>query len=198
MLFKNLQNLFCRYYFTTTMYCNTNTNKLNVVHNIKVCKEAVEEHQTIGGQGVVVEIDETHLTSKAKYNVGRDVVREHMWAFGGIERYTGRRFCVSLGLGGSRNMPNLEPLIIKHIKKGSIIMSDCWGAYRNINSLVDANGASMNYCHYAVNHSISFVNPENRWVHTQTVERFWGDLKDHISGRGKGLRIEQNVYRYYF
>ena len=26
-----------------------------------------------------------------------------------------------LGLGGSRNMPNLELLIIKHIKKGSII-----------------------------------------------------------------------------
>ena len=38
------------------MYCNTNTNKLNVVHNIKVCKEAVEEHQTIGGQGVVVSL----------------------------------------------------------------------------------------------------------------------------------------------
>ena len=50
------------------MYSNTNTNKLNVVHNIKVCKEAVEEHQTIGGQGVVVEIDET---SNAKYHVGR-------------------------------------------------------------------------------------------------------------------------------
>ena len=77
-------------------------------------------------------------------------------------------------------------------------MSDCWGAYRNINSLVDANGASMNYCHYAVNHSISFVNPENRWVHTQTVERFWGVLNDHISGRGKELKIEQNVYRYLF
>ena len=57
---------------------------------------------------------------------------------------------------------------------------------------------SMNYCHYAVNHCISFVNPENRWVHTQTVERFWGDFKHHISGRGKGLKIEQNVYRYLF
>ena len=56
----------------------------------------------------------------------------------------------------------------------------------------------MNYCHYAVNYSISFVNPENRWVHTQTVERFWGDLKDYINGRGKGLKIKQNLYRYLF
>ena len=48
----------------------------------------------------------------------------------------------------------------------------------------------MNYCHYTVNHSVSFVNPENRCVHTQTVERFWGDLKDHISGRGK---VKQNA-----
>ena len=96
---------------------------------------------------------------------------------------------MSLGLGESRDMLNLEPLIIKHINKGSIIMSDCWSAYRNINSLVDANRTSMNYFHYAVNHSVSFVNPENRWVHNQTVERFWGNLKDHISGRGNGLKI---------
>ena len=42
------------------------------------------------------------------------------------------------------------------------------------------------------------VNPGTRWVHTKTVERFQGDLKNHISGRGKGLKIEQNVYRYLF
>ena len=105
---------------------------------------------------------------------------------------------MSFGLGGSRIMPNLEPLIIKHIKKGSIIMSDSWPAYWNINSLVDANGASKNYCHYTVNHSVSFVNPGNRWVHTQTIKRFWGDLKDMINGRCKGLKIEQNVFRYLF
>ena len=117
---------------------------------------------------------------------------------GGIERHTGRMFCVSLGLGGSRSMPNLEPLIKKHIRRGSIIMSDCWPADNNISNLVDVDGASMDRCHYTVNHSVSFVNPSNRWVHSQTVERFWGDLKDHISGRGKGLKIKQNVFRSLF
>ena len=89
------------------MYCNTNTNKLNMVHNFKVCKDAIEDQQIIEGVGVVVEVYETHLTSKAKYHVGRDVVREQMCAFGNIERHAGRRFCVSFGLVDSQSMQNL-------------------------------------------------------------------------------------------
>ena len=72
----------------------------------------------------------------------RDLLIRHN--IGGIERHTGRRFCVSLGLGGSRSIPNLEPHTKKYIRRGSIIMSDCWPANNNISNLVDANRVSTN------------------------------------------------------
>ena len=34
-------------------------------------------------------------------------------------------------------MANLEPLIKKHIRKGSIITNDSWSAYNNISNFVD-------------------------------------------------------------
>ena len=43
------------------MYCNSITNKLNIVNNFKVCKEVIKDHQIIREVGVVVEIDETNL-----------------------------------------------------------------------------------------------------------------------------------------
>ena len=151
----------------------------------------------IGGKGKTVEIDETHWTS-AKYGRGRDVTKEHTWIFGGRERGSEERFCVSIGPGGRRNRATLEPLIIKHIRKGTIIISDCWGAYNHIESLCDGDGQSMNYTHHTVNHREGFLNRTNRTIHTQAVERFWGDLKDKIKGRGHGRTIEQNIFKYLF
>ena len=52
----------------------------------------------------------------------------------------------------------------------------------------------MNYKHLTVNHRVGFVNPTNRTIHTQAVERFWGDLKDKIKGCGHGRTIEQNIF----
>ena len=63
-------------------------------------------------------------------------------------------------------------LIIKHIRKGTTIISDCWGAYNRIESLCDIDGESMNYKHLTVNHREGFVNRTNRTIHTQAVERF--------------------------
>ena len=37
----------------------------------------------IGGPGKVVELDESHLSTKAKYRRGRKVGTEQFWAFGG-------------------------------------------------------------------------------------------------------------------
>ena len=148
-----------------------------------------------GGVGMTVKIDETHWTS-AKYGRGRDMVKEHMWIFGGRERGMDNRFCVSLGPGGRKNRSTLEPLIIKHIRKGSTIISDCWGAYNPIESLCDIDGESMNYKHLTVNHRVGCVNPTTRTIHTKAAERFWGNLKDKIKGCGHGWTIEQNIFKY--
>ena len=48
------------------MYCDTNTNKLNMVPNFKVRKDAIEDQQIIEGVGVVIEVYDTHLISKAQ------------------------------------------------------------------------------------------------------------------------------------
>ena len=150
----------------------------------------------VGGPGIIVEIDETHMTS-IKHHTGRNLRRKQFWVFGGIERVSGKKFAVSLGFNGKRDRNTLEPLIIKHIKKGSIIVSDCWRAYDNIVNLVDANGQSMNYTHHRINHQLYFVDPINPIIHTQTVERFWGDLKDVVKRRGI-KNMERHIYRFLF
>ena len=57
---------------------------------------------------------------------------KQVWLFGGIERVSKERFVVALtgDVGEKRDKATLVPLIKKYIKVGSIICSDCWGAYK--------------------------------------------------------------------
>ena len=87
--------------------------------------------------------------------------------------YKINKFAISLGLGGRTNTVTIETLIIKHIKPGSIIMSDQSPTYNNIPNLVDSDGISLNYEHHTINPSVEFVNG---WVHTQTIDRLWDKL----------------------
>ena len=98
-------------------------------------------------------------------------------------------------MGGKRNRATLEPIIVEHIKPGSIIISDQWPAYNNIPNLVDSDGVSLNYEHHTINHSERFVDA---WVHTQTIERFWGDLKEIVKRRGVHKKVDQHLNRLLF
>ncbi len=51
-----------------------------------------------------------------------------------------------------RDEATLLPLIPRHIAKGTIIVSDCWKAYINLEK--------QEYEHRLVNHSKEFVNNE--------------------------------------
>ena len=75
-------------------------------------------------------------------------------------------------------MATLEPLIFEHIKTGSIIMWDQW-----------------NYELHIINHSMALVDD---WVHTQTVDRFLGDLKELVKIRGVNKKVEQHLYTFLF
>ena len=55
--------------------------------------------EKIGGPGKVVELDESHLSTKAKYRRGRKVGTEQFWAFEGRERGSDKKFVVCLGWG---------------------------------------------------------------------------------------------------
>ena len=57
-------------------------------------------------------------------------------------------------------------------------ISGQWGAYNDIERLVDINGELMKYEHHTVNHKVGFVNFENPWIHTQTIERHWDEMRN--------------------
>uniref|UniRef100_A0A0L8I7B7 ISXO2-like transposase domain-containing protein n=1 Tax=Octopus bimaculoides TaxID=37653 RepID=A0A0L8I7B7_OCTBM len=124
--------------------------------------------------GIAVEIDETVLVRR-KYNRGRLV--KTIWLFGGIERESKKKFLIPLssecGEGERRNAATLIPIIRRPIRQGSIIYSDCWGAYSSLQNL--------GYTHFKINHSENFVDPANPLIHTQTIERLWGDPQKSCS-----------------
>ena len=68
-----------------------------------------------------------------------------------------------------RDADTLLPILQKAVKPGTIIHSDQWKAYSNIQN-------KLNLQHGTVNHSVNFVDPETR-VHTQTIESYWAKAK---------------------
>ena len=89
----------------------------------------------------------------------------------------------------------MEPLN-KARNPGSTKISDHRSACSNFVNLVNNDGISFQYQHHTVKHAVGFVNPARYWVHTHTIERFWGDLKGVVKRTDVGKLTEQHLYRY--
>ena len=111
---------------------------------------------------MIVEIDESYFFHR-KYNKSR--YRKGQWVFGAIERDTG--FCF-LQVVKDRTQETLEELIQKWILPGSIIMSDGWAYYANIENIDDGI-----YLHEVILHKNNFVDPNDTRIHTQNIENTW-------------------------
>jgi len=135
----------------------------------QVCFREFGQERQIGGPGVVVQIDETHIFTR-KYNVGRVLVSEQCWVFGGID-LDGNVF---LDVVPNRNAKTLTEVLIRRVVPGSIIHSDGWRGYSFLCTLYD---------HYTVNHTRNFVDPKTK-VHTQRIEATWHLLKDLLAKKG--------------
>ena len=48
--------------------------------------------------------------------------------------------------------------------------------------------------HDSINHSENFVNPQNRQVHTQTIENLWGILKKWLNNNQYTIRANFELY----
>lgn len=146
--------------------------------------------EAIGGDGVIVEIDESVLVRR-KYEKGRHVAGP-IWIFGGIERESKRCFIIALvDDDQNRSAACLVPIIKQYVKPGSIIVSDKWKAYCNL--------TEEGFIHWSVNHSVEFVSSDNSQIHTQNIERLWRDVKEWC--RRPGIRkalIRQYLARYLF
>ena len=85
-----------------------------------------DSSQKIGGEGKIVQIDESKF-GKQKYHQGLHV--EGQWVFGGIEQEGRKCFMVA---ANKRDEAASLPLIERWIEPGTVIMSDCWKAYCNL------------------------------------------------------------------
>jgi ISXO2-like transposase domain len=123
------------------------------------------EGHMIGGEDIIVEIYESKFhnphTNDPRINarVG--------WVFGGVERTAERHVFVERV--EDRSADTLLAVIRRRVRPGSIILSDCWSAYDNIQ-------AELGLEHWQVNHSHTFVDPLTG-AHTNTIEGTWHGLK---------------------
>jgi transposase-like protein len=130
-----------------------------------------EIERKIGGEGIVVEVDESKF-GKRKYQRGHRV--EGVWIVGGVERTDARRmFAVAVE---NRNAQTLREVIEQHILPGSIVYTDCWRGYR------DEDLAELEMQHSTVNHTNFFVDPETG-VHTNCIEGTWSGIKIQVPYR---------------
>jgi transposase-like protein len=120
----------------------------------------------IGGEGIIVEIDESKF-GKRKYNRGHRV--EGIWVVGGDEITPQRRmFAVSVQ---DRTADTLGAIIQEHVLPGTIVRTDLWRGYRALHD--------FGMEHQTVNHTEHFVDPVTG-VYTNTIEGTWNGMKMHI------------------
>jgi len=135
----------------------------------------------IGGPGTIVEIDETLISRRENPWTGKNGV----WVFGGIERTPEKR--VFAQMVPDRTRKTLFDIIKNHINPGSIIISDCWAAYKTIFE-------DLGMEHMTVDHSKNFKDPVTG-AHTNNIESSWNILKRNVPN---SERIPEKVDEYIF
>jgi len=137
----------------------------------------------IGGEGIIVEIDESKF-GRRKYHRGR--VIDGVWIIGGIER-TEQKWCFLIKVQ-KRDEETIKDILDKYVEKGSIVHTDCWKGYLNIDEL--------GFEHKTVNHSENFVDPKTG-AHTNTIEGLWNRIKLQIApwNQNKDL-IESHLFEF--
>lgn len=126
-----------------------------------------ENDQKIGGDNIIVEIDETKI-AKRKYHRGHHV--EGAWVLGGVERTEERK--VFFKQVTDRSAETLLSVLSEHLLPGTIVHSDLWRGYIRLAEHLDVQ-------HRTVNHSLYFLDPITL-VHTNTIEGTWAALKRSI------------------
>lgn len=147
----------------------------------------------------IVEVDETYIGGKwknrslknqrqlAKIKRGRGTPKQPV--FGILCRHG----AIWAEVVESVEAKELQPIIEKQIKKGSVVCSDTWRGYTGI--------ATKGYVHRLVNHSKNEYS-DKRGHHINGLEGFWGYLKRKLKAKG-GIRksrlpiyLGEYVWRY--
>ena len=124
----------------------------------------------LGGPGIIVQIDESVFSTKAKYHRGAALHQKSLWVFGAVDE-DGMGY---MEIVEDRTRVTLEAVVINRIRAGSVIHSDCWASYNHISTI-----ANKNFTHGTVNHSnkdFPFKDPITG-VHTNRIEGYWSKHK---------------------
>ena len=128
------------------------------------------EDTTIGGDGIIIELDESKF-GKRKFHRGHRV--EGVWVFGGVKRTPERRAFAEVV--ADRSASTLREVILRHVRPGSIVYTDLWRGYSDLESI--------GLLHDTVNHSLHFVSPTG--VHTNAIEGTWNGIKLGVPPRNR-------------
>ena len=166
--------------------CSSNTvsNWFSRFREICVNYYNLTENAPIGGNNIIVEIDETCIVRNKNYN-GR-ILRYQRWMLGGIIK--GDHNQCFLEHVERRDEITLSNVIRRRVLPGSIIMTDMWRGYRNLIGLLP----EFQFTHLTVNHSINFVDPITN-ANTQSIESFWSVIKRKLRKRGTNHGSFDNV-----
>ena len=148
--------------------------------------------QQLGGEGVIVQIDES-VISKRKYHRGRGVRKtiKEKWVLGIYD--TAQKVGVVLYVV-KRDKATLVPLIREHVKPRSEIWTDQWSSYRGLDQ--------YGYTHKTVNHSKEFKSADGTC--TNGVEGYWSRLKQFcrhtnvLQSKLLAEHIDEFMYRQQF
>jgi hypothetical protein len=138
--------------------------------------------QRVGGEDSIVEIDECQL-GRRKAHRGR--MPNEIWVVGGLIRNSNPQQ-LFFDVVRKRDRRTLLPLIQSRVREGTHVVTDGWPAYEGLTQL--------GYRHSAVNHSESFVDPQDSQIHTQGIENVWGCLRRFL--RLKGTYTRKNLRGY--
>lgn len=119
----------------------------------------------LGGPDSVVEIDETCLGRKRKYNRGAIRNQTPQWVLGIFDRTT-KKVHIELVQNRTRNV--LQPIIELHVLPDTVIHTDEAPVYAILNAI--------GYEHYTVCHRDQYVAADG--THTNCIENVWCHLKN--------------------
>ncbi|KAG0440131.1 hypothetical protein DMUE_1966 [Dictyocoela muelleri] len=128
-----------------------------------------ENSYGLGNEGIICQIDESICKYKQKYFASRSPLMNR-WVFG-IVNTSEKPGCYFVTSVGNRSVVTLLPIINQICRPGSIIWSDEWRGYSNLQA--------QGYNHETADHSYDFINPQNG-VNTQTIESLWNKLKRRL------------------
>lgn len=171
---------------TNTILSRVNISKYMLLKLLTLLRMAMTRDVPEVFEGTV-EVDETYLGGQwknkrqsVKYankgsKRGRGTSKQAVF---GILCRSGKVWAELIDSVGAKQ---LQPRILKQVKKGSVICSDTWKGYTGI--------AAKGYVHRLVNHCKNTYS-DMKGNHINGLEGFWGYLKRKLAAKG-GIRKER-------